>query len=59
METIQTNDNLTALTGSYPGKTEICPNRYNHISAFPGFDRVICPECQKVYVLGKTVRGLK
>lgn len=27
-----------------------CSNRYNHISAFPGFGRVICPTCRKVYI---------
>jgi hypothetical protein len=27
-----------------------CKNKYNHVSAFPGFGRVICPICVKTYV---------
>jgi len=27
-----------------------CPNKGNHISAFPAFDRIICPYCQQVYI---------
>ncbi len=30
-------------------KTE-CKNIKNHISAFPAFDRIKCPFCDKVYV---------
>jgi len=31
---------------------KICTNSYNHVSAFPGYQRVICPECHRVYVKG-------
>ncbi len=27
-----------------------CENRHNHVSAFPAFDRVLCPYCSKTYV---------
>ncbi len=27
-----------------------CPNKKNHVSAFPAYDRVKCPFCNKVYV---------
>ena len=27
-----------------------CPNYNNHVSAFPAFDRVMCPYCKQVYV---------
>lgn len=28
----------------------LCQNRYNHVSAFPGFGRKLCETCKKVYV---------
>lgn len=27
-----------------------CPNKSNHISAFPGYGRSPCPLCHEVYV---------
>ena len=33
-----------------------CPNWYNHVSAFPGYGRILCPWCQAVYV--KTVERI-
>ena len=27
-----------------------CPNKDNHISAFPAYDRILCPYCHKKYV---------
>jgi len=27
-----------------------CPNKHNHVSAFPAFDRIKCPYCNKVYI---------
>ena len=27
-----------------------CPNYNNHVSAFPGYQRILCPYCQKTYV---------
>ena len=27
-----------------------CPNKAQHVSGFPGFDRVNCPICTMVYV---------
>jgi len=27
-----------------------CPNKHNHVSAWPAFDREKCPYCQQVYV---------
>ena len=32
---------------------KICPNSHNHVSAFPGYGRSICPDCMRVYVRGK------
>lgn len=28
----------------------LCINRFNHVSAWPGYGRIICPNCHKVYV---------
>ena len=28
-----------------------CPNIKKHISAFPAFDRIKCPVCNKTFVL--------
>jgi hypothetical protein len=33
---------------SWPGK--ICNNSHNHASIWPGYGRVVCPDCQRVYV---------
>jgi len=30
-----------------------CPNKSQHVSAFPAFDRELCPVCRKTYVLKK------
>ena len=30
-----------------------CPNRHNHVSAWPAYDRELCPVCHKTYVLKK------
>ena len=27
-----------------------CPNRMQHVSAWPAFDRKLCPVCGRVYV---------
>ena len=29
---------------------ERCPNQFYHISAWPAFDRKLCPYCHKVYI---------
>jgi len=34
---------------AYPS-LKICPNSHKHVSAFPGYDRIICPECLRVYI---------
>lgn len=28
----------------------VCPNHYQHVSAWPGYGRKLCPSCGKVYV---------
>ncbi len=28
-----------------------CPNKKNHVSAFPAFDRIKCPVCGKTFVI--------
>ncbi len=28
-----------------------CPNKSNHVSGFPAYDRVPCPWCWKAYIL--------
>jgi len=36
----------------YPAYNDIrCPNKDKHVSAFPAFDRELCPYCRKVYIL--------
>ena len=27
-----------------------CPKRNSHVSAWPAYDRELCPYCQKVYI---------
>jgi DNA-directed RNA polymerase subunit RPC12/RpoP len=27
-----------------------CPNRVNHVSAFPANNRIVCPYCGKKYI---------
>ena len=53
METMQ------AYLNSYPDlnlnaqqltSKDICPNQYKHVSAFPAFDRELCPLCKRVYI---------
>jgi hypothetical protein len=29
---------------------KICPNSHNHVSIWPGYGRIPCPDCQRVYV---------
>ncbi len=29
---------------------QICPNKSNHVSADPAYDRIKCPWCGEVYV---------
>ena len=31
--------------------TTPCPNKHNHLSAFPAYDRELCPYCKQVYIL--------
>ncbi len=46
------------LCSRIPGSIEegsrmICPNKSNHVSAWPAYDRIRCPYCNRVYVLKK------
>jgi hypothetical protein len=43
-------EDLIAMRQAYPSKFN-CPNKSKHISAFPAFDRIICPYCRQVFVL--------
>ncbi len=27
-----------------------CPNKSNHVSAFPAYDRELCPYCKIIYI---------
>ncbi len=40
------------LPGSRRARVELdrCPNQSEHVSAWPAFDRKLCPYCGKVYV---------
>jgi len=33
-----------------------CPNKRNHVSAFPAYDRELCPICHGTYILNVEMR---
>lgn len=44
------SNNLCSLYDSEGGMMDNCPNKKNHVSAWPAFDRELCPYCRKTYV---------
>ena len=44
-------DTAKGAAMSFTRVTMACPNKQTHVSAWPGYGRVIiCPICQKVYI---------